>query len=56
MLAYLIRRIFFGAFVLIGTSLITFVIAFMVPADPAVAMAGAKATAYARHIRISSSR
>jgi len=43
MLAYLIRRIFFGAFVLIGTSLITFVIAFMVPADPAVAMAGAKA-------------
>ncbi len=43
MLAYLIRRIFFGAFVLLGTSLITFVIAFKVPADPAVAMAGAKA-------------
>jgi len=43
MLAYLIRRIFFGAFVLFGTSLITFAIAFMVPADPAVAMAGAKA-------------
>ena len=43
MLAYLIRRIFFGAFVLLGTSLITFAIAFMVPADPAVAMAGAKA-------------
>jgi peptide/nickel transport system permease protein len=43
MLAYLLRRIFFGAFVLLGTSLITFAIAFMVPADPAVAMAGAKA-------------
>jgi peptide/nickel transport system permease protein len=43
MLAYLLRRIFFGACVLLGTSLITFAIAFMVPADPAVAMAGAKA-------------
>ena len=43
MLAYLVRRIFFGAAVLIGTSLITFAIAFVVPADPAVAMAGAKA-------------
>src|SRR5882672_7695526 len=43
MLAYIVRRIFFGAFVLIGTSLITFVIAFVVPADPAVTIAGAKA-------------
>lgn len=43
MLAYIIRRIVFGAFVLLGTSLITFTIAFMVPTDPAVAMAGAKA-------------
>jgi peptide/nickel transport system permease protein len=43
MLAYLARRIFFGAAVLVGTSLITFLIAFVVPADPAVAMAGAKA-------------
>ena len=43
MLAYLARRIVFGAAVLIGTSLITFVIAFVVPADPAVTMAGAKA-------------
>jgi peptide/nickel transport system permease protein len=43
MLAYLVRRIIFGVFVLLGTSLITFAIAFMVPADPAVAMAGAKA-------------
>ncbi len=43
MLAYLVRRIVFGAAVLIGTSIITFAIAFVVPADPAVAMAGAKA-------------
>jgi peptide/nickel transport system permease protein len=43
MLTYLIRRIVFGAIVLIGTSLITFVITFVVPADPAVAIAGAKA-------------
>src|SRR5215467_9312070 len=43
MLFYVLRRILFGAFVLIGTSIITFAIAFLVPADPAVAMAGAKA-------------
>jgi len=43
MLLYLVRRIVLGAFVLIGTSIITFAIAFLVPADPAVAMAGAKA-------------
>jgi peptide/nickel transport system permease protein len=43
MLPYLVRRIVFGATVLIGTSMITFAIAFIVPADPAVAMAGAKA-------------
>lgn len=43
MLVYLARRIVFGATVLLGTSLITFMIAFVIPADPAVAMAGAKA-------------
>jgi peptide/nickel transport system permease protein len=43
MFAYVIRRIVFGAAVLLGTSLITFVIAFVIPADPAVAVAGAKA-------------
>src|SRR5690349_18176122 len=43
MLLYLIRRIIFGVGVLIGTSIITFAIAFLIPADPAVAMAGAKA-------------
>ncbi|HUA36409.1 MAG TPA: ABC transporter permease [Candidatus Binataceae bacterium] len=43
MLAYLARRIAFGLVVLIGTTLITFAIAFVVPADPAVTLAGAKA-------------
>ncbi len=43
MLLYLLRRAVFGIFVLIGTSIITFAIAFLIPADPAVAMAGAKA-------------
>src|SRR3984957_6567809 len=38
-----VRLIFFGALARLGTSLIPFAIAFMVPADPAVAMAGAKA-------------
>ncbi len=43
MALYVVRRILFGAGVLIGTSIITFVIAFVVPADPAVTIAGAKA-------------
>src|ERR1700730_12220013 len=43
MIAYIVRRIIYGAAVLLGTSVITFAIAFVVPADPAVAMAGAKA-------------
>ena len=43
MFAYVIRRIVFGVAVLLGTSLITFAIAFVIPADPAVAVAGAKA-------------
>src|SRR5208282_4340256 len=43
MLAFFARRIVFGAAVLIGTSIITFAIAFVIPADPAVTMAGAKA-------------
>jgi peptide/nickel transport system permease protein len=43
MLSYLIRRLGFGIAVLLGTSLITFSIAFVVPADPAVTIAGAKA-------------
>jgi peptide/nickel transport system permease protein len=43
MLTYLARRIVFGAAVLVGTTLITFLIAFVIPADPAVSMAGAKA-------------
>ena len=43
MLAFLVRRIALCAVVLIGTSIVTFAIAFVVPADPAVTMAGAKA-------------
>jgi peptide/nickel transport system permease protein len=43
MCAFLVRRIVFGIMVLIGTSIITFAIAFVIPADPAVTMAGAKA-------------
>ena len=43
MLLYLARRLFFAVAVLVGTSFITFFIAFVIPADPAVAMAGAKA-------------
>ena len=34
MILYLLRRLVFGAAVLIGTSLITFALAFVVPADP----------------------
>ena len=43
MAVYVLRRILFGVGVLLGTSIITFVIAFVVPADPAVTIAGAKA-------------
>ena len=43
MLAFVVRRLIVGAGVLVGVSLVTFLIAFVVPADPAVAMAGAKA-------------
>ncbi|HTY54001.1 MAG TPA: ABC transporter permease [Candidatus Binataceae bacterium] len=43
MARYVVRRILFGLGVLIGTSIVTFVIAFVVPADPAVTIAGAKA-------------
>jgi ABC-type dipeptide/oligopeptide/nickel transport system permease component len=39
MITYVIRRIIFGLAVLLGTSMITFVIAFVIPADPAVAVA-----------------
>ena len=43
MLSFVVRRIVFSAAVLLGTSIITFTIAFLIPADPAVVMAGAKA-------------
>jgi peptide/nickel transport system permease protein len=43
MIAFILRRLVVGTGVLLGVSIITFLIAFVVPADPAVAMAGAKA-------------
>ncbi len=43
MLHFVLRRLGFAILVLIGTSIITFVVAFVVPADPAVTIAGAKA-------------
>lgn len=43
MLGFVLRRLLVGAGVLLGISVVTFLIAFIVPADPAVAMAGAKA-------------
>jgi peptide/nickel transport system permease protein len=43
MIGFILRRLAISAGVLLGVSLITFTIAFIVPADPAVAMAGAKA-------------
>jgi peptide/nickel transport system permease protein len=43
MIGFLLRRLTIGAGVLLGVSLITFLIAFAAPADPAVAVAGAKA-------------
>lgn len=43
MIIFLLRRLLIGAGVMLGVSIITFLIAFAVPADPAVAMAGAKA-------------
>ena len=47
MWAFLVRRIVFGIVVLIGTSIITFAIAFVIPADPAVTMAGSASSAVA---------
>jgi peptide/nickel transport system permease protein len=43
MIGFILRRIAIGIAVLISVSLITFMIAFVVPADPAIAVAGAKA-------------
>lgn len=44
MIAYLVRRLGWGVLVLLGVSVITFVIAFAVPADPARNIAGIHAT------------
>lgn len=53
MLVYLIRRLFWGLLVLLGVSLITFIVAFLIPSDPARLIAGPHATrASLRHIRL----
>src|SRR5437588_5676088 len=44
MLAYVIRRLAWGVLVLFGVSLVTFVTAFSVPADPARLIGGIHAT------------
>ena len=44
MVLYLLRRIAYLLFVLVGVAVITFVIAYLVPADPAKMMAGEKAS------------
>lgn len=53
MVVYLIRRFLWGVVVLLGVSLITFVVAFLVPSDPARLIAGPHATRAAlQHIRL----
>src|SRR5215213_5209243 len=44
MVAYLLRRLIAFAFVVVGITLLTFVISRIVPADPALAAAGQNAT------------
>lgn len=40
MLRYIVRRLWFGIFVLIGVSVLTFIISHVIPGDPAAAAAG----------------
>ncbi len=42
---YVVRRLFLAAFVILGVSLITFMLAYLVPADPARVYAGSNASA-----------
>lgn len=52
MLAYIVRRLMMAVLVVIGVSIITFVLAYLVPADPARVYAGSNATAQTvAHIR-----
>src|SRR5947209_19208072 len=45
MTVYVVRRLLLGAGVVVGVSLITFILAYLVPADPARVYAGTNATA-----------
>src|SRR5438270_9117344 len=50
--AYIVRRLMMAVLVVIGVSIITFILAFLVPADPARIYAGSNATAATvAHIR-----
>src|SRR5947208_12408513 len=52
MTVYVVRRLLLGAGVVVGVSLVTFILAYMVPADPARVYAGTNATAQTvAHIR-----
>src|SRR5437764_110103 len=45
MTVYVVRRLLLGAGVVVGVSLVTFILAYLVPADPARVYAGSNATA-----------
>jgi peptide/nickel transport system permease protein len=52
MTVYVVRRLLLGAGVVVGVSLVTFILAYLVPADPARVYAGSNATAQTvAHIR-----
>src|SRR5207248_4409551 len=52
MTVYVVRRLLLGAGVVVGVSVVTFILAYMVPADPARVYAGSNATAQTvTHIR-----
>jgi peptide/nickel transport system permease protein len=44
MIGYLVRRVLWAAGILVGVSFLTFVVAFLVPADPARTLAGPRAS------------
>jgi peptide/nickel transport system permease protein len=52
MMVYVVRRLLLAAGVVVGVSMVTFILAYMVPADPARVYAGSNATAQTvAHIR-----
>src|SRR5947209_17420922 len=52
MTVYVVRRLLLGAGVVVGVSVVTFILAYLVPADPARVYAGSNASAQTvAHIR-----